>query len=355
MARGALFDPGGDHRDANLALEIGIEGAAPDDVGVFIDQFADVVRRLVDFEQAHILAADDRDDHAAGAGHADTVEQRIGDRLFGSRQRAVFALAFAGAHHRLTHLAHHRTHVGKIEVDEARHDHQIGDRPHTLLEHFVGKLEGFLEGGFGLGDQEQVLVGDDDQRVDVALQFLDPGFGRAHAAGALEQERFGDNADGEHAHAARRFGDDRRGAGAGAPAHAGRDEAHVDALECALDIGDGFFGCGLAHFGPRACAKAAGDVGPELDALFGRAGGKRLCVGIGDDELDALDLGRDHVGDGIAARAADPDHSDARTQVIRSGRSDIDAHQLVLQAQESRILSKRPTLFFSDTFVVYIL
>src|SRR3546814_8485511 len=56
MLRGRLervggVDPGGDHRDADLAVEIGVERRAPDDVGVGIDQLADVVRGLVHLEQ----------------------------------------------------------------------------------------------------------------------------------------------------------------------------------------------------------------------------------------------------------------------------------------------------------------
>src|SRR3546814_4462944 len=55
-------DAGGDHRHANLAFQRFVEGAAPDDVRVGIDQFANMVRGLVDLHQAHVLAADDRYD-----------------------------------------------------------------------------------------------------------------------------------------------------------------------------------------------------------------------------------------------------------------------------------------------------
>jgi hypothetical protein len=132
-----------------------------------------MVGRFVDFEQLHVVAADDRDDHAARALHRHAIEQRVGDGAFGRFERAVRAIALARAHHRLAHFAHHRAHVGKVEVDEAGHDHQVGDRAHALLQHFVGQLERFLEGRFRLGDQEQVLVGDDDQGIDVLLQLLD--------------------------------------------------------------------------------------------------------------------------------------------------------------------------------------
>ena len=286
-----------------------------------------MVGRLVDFEQLHVLAADDRDDDALGPGHAHAVEQRVGDRVLGRFERAVVALAFASAHHRLAHLAHHRTHVREVEIDQARHNHQVGDRAHALLQHFVGELERFLEGGFRLGDQEQVLVGNDDQRVDMLLQLVDARFGRAHAARPFEQERLGYHAHGEHAALARRLGDDRGRTGAGAAAHARRDEHHVHPVERVLDILHGFLGCGLAHFGAGACAEPAGDIRTELDALFGRGRAERLRIGVGDDEIDAFDLRFHHVGDGVAARTADADDHDLGTKIVVRCRSDIDTHQ----------------------------
>ena len=102
----------------------------------------------------------------------DAVEQRVRDRLFGSLDRAHVAIGFAGAHHRLAHLAHHRANVGEVEVDEAGHDHQVGDPADALLQHLVGHFEGLLEGRLRIGEAEQVLVRDDDQRVDVLLKLL---------------------------------------------------------------------------------------------------------------------------------------------------------------------------------------
>ena len=118
-----------------------------------------------------------------------------------ARMRAVLAGGLAGAHHRLAHLAHHRADVGEVEVDQAGHDHQVGDAGDARVEHLVGHREGFGEGGLLVGDPEQVLVRDDDQRVDVLLQLVDAGFGDAHAALALELERLGHHADGQDAHA----------------------------------------------------------------------------------------------------------------------------------------------------------
>jgi len=58
------------------------------------------------------------------------------------------------------------------------------------------------------------------------------------------------------------------------------------------------------HFGLRASAKATGHLGAHLDDALSPRHGERLCISIGDDKFDALQPGRDHGVDGIAARAA---------------------------------------------------
>ncbi len=77
------------------------------------------------------------------------------------------------------------------------------------VEHPVGHREGVGEGGLLVGDAEQVLVRDDDQRVDGLLQLVDAAVGQPHAALALELEGLGHDADREDAHVAGRAGDDR--------------------------------------------------------------------------------------------------------------------------------------------------
>ena len=72
----------------------------------------------------------------------------------------------AGAHHRLAHLAHDGADVGEVEIDQAFLDHQVGDAGDAGIEHLVGHREGVGESGLFVGDAEQILVGDDDQRVD---------------------------------------------------------------------------------------------------------------------------------------------------------------------------------------------
>ena len=88
------------------------------------------------------------------------------------------------------------------------------------------------------------------------------------------------------------LGDDRRGAGAGAAAHAGGDEHHMRAGEVIADLVDHLFGGGAADFGLRAGAETLGDLHAHLDDAFGLRHGQRLGVGVGDDELDALQARR---------------------------------------------------------------
>ena len=87
-----------------------------------------------------------------------------------------------------------------------------------------------------------------------------------------------------------------------------------------------FFGGGAADLGPRTGAEALGDLEAELDAAVGGRGVERLRVGVGDDEIDALHVGADHVGDGVAARAADADDADPRAKFVDLGPDEIDAH-----------------------------
>ena len=86
------------------------------------------------------------------------------------------------------------------------------------------------------------------------------------------------------------LGDDRGCAGAGASAHAARDEDHVRTLQGFLDLFFGFF-CGTStelriHTGPESSREVLSD----MDLLSGKGVVQILCVGVGDDEFDAGDL-----------------------------------------------------------------
>src|SRR3546814_4845682 len=67
--------------------------------------------------------------------HTDAIKQRVCNGPFSGFKCTAVTFGFAGAHHRLAHFPHDRTDVGEVEVDEARHNHQVSDTANTLLQH----------------------------------------------------------------------------------------------------------------------------------------------------------------------------------------------------------------------------
>src|SRR5262249_12073100 len=65
-------------------------------------------------------------------------------------------------------------------------------------------------------------------------------------------------------------------------------------------------------FGIRAGAETLGHIAAELQRGLCAARLERLRIGVGADEVDALDVRIDHVAYGVAAAAADTDHLDHR-------------------------------------------
>src|ERR1700712_523543 len=85
-------------------------------------------------------------------------------------------------------------------------------------------------------------------------------------------------------------------------------------------------GGGRAHIRLRTGAESLGDLGSHLDDARRLGHGECLRVGVGDDEIDPLQPGGDHVVDGVAARAADAEYGDSGLQLadVRGGK--IECH-----------------------------
>ena len=116
------------------------------------------------------------------------------------------------------------------------------------------------------------------------------------------------------------------GTGAGAAAHAGGDEDHMGAGKGVEDFRQRLFRASAADIGLGARAQAFGGLRPELDAALALGLGQGLGIGVGDDEFDPFEMGVDHVVDGVAAGAADPQHHDAGPQFLGCGNVQIDRH-----------------------------
>ena len=183
----------------------------------------------------------------------------------------------------------------------------FGDAHAGLVEHFVARLKAFLHRGFGRAFALELFVEDHDHRVDLVLELLDAGFGRAHAAGAFEAEGLGDDGHRQDAELLGDFGDDGRGARTRAAAHAGRDEEEMRPADGGFDLLALFLRRGGADFrtGARTEPGAAElNVDVRLRAL------QRLMVRVGRDEFDPLGAVVDHVFDGVSAATAHADDLD---------------------------------------------
>ena len=128
---------------------------------------------------------------------------------------------------------------------------------------------------------------------------------------ALEHERLGHHADGERAELLR---DLARRPGAAPvpvpppmPAVTKTMSAPLEMLGEPLDV---FQRGALADLGVAAGAEAARELLAELQLHRREVRAQRLRVGVGGDELDAGQAGRDHRVDRVAAAAADADHLD---------------------------------------------
>lgn len=223
--------------------------------------------------------------------------------------------SFASTHHCAAHFTHDRANVSEVEVDETFLHHQIGNAGNAGIENLVSHGEGIGKGRLVVGNAEEVLVRNDDQRIDGLLQFLDALFGKTHAATAFEMERLGNDADRQDALVAGSLCNDRCSTGARTTTHAGSDEAHVGAVQVIDDLIDAFFSGGASDFRLGTGTETLGDVDAELDDPVCLRHGQSLCIRVGDDEIDTLEASRDHVVDSVTATAADTENSDAWLQL----------------------------------------
>ncbi len=273
-------------------------------------------RGLVDLEQAQVRPPGDRQQHAVRAVDR-SFQQRTGDRRLRRLHRPVVPARRADAHQRGTGTLHHRLHVGEVEVDQTRGRDQVGDAGDTLQQHLVGRSERVEHADLAVGDRQQPVVGDDDERVDLVAQLVDAGLGRVGPPTALEAEGTGDHADRQGTQRTGDPGDDRRAAGARPPALAGGDEDHVRALEHLLDLLGVLLGRPAADLGVGAGAQPPGELAPDVELDVGITHQQRLRVGVDGDELDALEPDLDHAVDGVDTAAADADDLDDRQVVLR--------------------------------------
>ena len=168
-------------------------------------------------------------------------------------------------------------------------------------------------------EREGLAVHADEELCYLFLQLGDRVVSLRHALAAFKGERFRHHSDSETACLLRDPRDDRSRSGAGATAHACRDENHVSVSHHVCD-----FACSvLGTLGPNGwyttCAQTSGYILPERELQVHERGGESLLVGVECNELKLSHLCcllLDHPVDCVAATATHPYAQDLAQPIL---------------------------------------
>ena len=185
-----------------------------------------------------------------------------------------------------------------------------------MVQNIIGQRERFGKGGFFIGQTEQVLVWNNNQRIHNFLQRLDTLFGLTHAFYALELERFCYNANRQNAHFACCLCNNWCRTGSGAAAHSSGDETHMRAGQLINDRLDAFLGRSSPDRRARAGTQTFGDFDTHLDFLDSIALLQRLRIGVCHHKLDPVQFFFDHVVDRVTTCPANTKNRNMRFKIL---------------------------------------
>ena len=260
----------------------------------------------LDILEAHVLGAGDVYQHAVCAVYRG-LHERACDCHAGCILRLALACRAAYAHMGEACVFHDAGDIGKVKVYKAGVLDKIRDAGNCLTENIVGYLKRVCEGDLLIGRVFQAVVGDYQQRIDLAEHFLNALIRLIHAALALKFEGLRDNADGEYSGLARNIRNCGSSTCTRAAAHTGSDEHHVGILNGLGDIIAAFLGALLTDLGIGACALTVSQLFADLDLLIRAGHGESLLIGVYCNELNALSSGLNHSIYDIVAGTADTD------------------------------------------------
>src|SRR5712664_3944642 len=176
--------------DLDAVLHVVVLHGAKNDIRVFVRRFLNHTRSFVNFVQREARAAGNIDQDALRALNGIVFKERAGNGAVRRVHRAVRSSRHRGAHHSIALAMHDGFHIREVAVNDAGHRNNIRDALHRLTQDVVSDTESIEEAGAALDGVHQTLVGDDDDGVDGADEFLKGLLGLHHAALAFEGERF---------------------------------------------------------------------------------------------------------------------------------------------------------------------
>jgi hypothetical protein len=218
----------------------------------------------------------------------------------------VFAVSLAYAHYRGAGVAHYCPNVREIDVDEAGADDKIGDALDRLMQYVVGEFKSFDHRSALIGYRKQPVVRDDDQGVNLLLQFFYAFLGVSEPRPPLERERTGDDRDDERTGFTRDVRYDGRGACSRPASHSGGEKYHIGSFEGGAYLVSRLDRGSLANRRIRARAVTFRRFLAKQNFYWSFNQIEMRVVGIRRDKIHAADVPADDVIEGVVAASADP-------------------------------------------------
>jgi len=241
------------------------------------------------------------------------LEQRARNRLLSRLGSAVLAPPNPSPHQGQAHFRHDGLDVGEIDVDVARMNDEIGNTLHRVQEYVIDPPKTLKKGRASVGQAEQPVVGDGNEGIDHPLEGLEAFFGVAQPDLAFNQERLGDDRYGECSQFLADLGRDGGTTGPRTAPQACGNEHHIAAVNRFPDLLQVFLGRLGAGFRVATRPQTLGEIHSQLNLHWRQTSFQSLEIGIGRDELDAVEPRADHVIDGITAPATNSQHLDFRS------------------------------------------
>ena len=259
------------------------------------------------FVQTDIVRTDNGNDNAVR--HIDRgFQQRAGNRHACCFRSLIFPSSAAGTDMCITCILHNRCNIREVQIDKARNSNQLRYIRNRLTEYTVRDLKCILKGDLLLGYVLKTLVRDDNQRVNILVEFVDTAERLFQTLLALKCKRTSHNANRQDAHFTSNLRHHRRRAGTGAAAHAGSDKYHMCVGKRRSDLILAFLCCLAADF--RVCARALTlcQLFANLDLGAGLRIVQRLHIRVDRNKLNTLHTTFDHAVDRVAAATAYADY-----------------------------------------------
>ena len=256
------------------------------------------------------------DQYAARTTQVNVVKQGACHCLFGSGSRPVVATRRRRTHHCHSHFRHDGSHVCEVDIDQTGAFDHLGDSSHRAMQDRIGCLECIEHGNVVTEHLHQLVVGDNNQRIDMLGKFLETVVGDLLAL-AFECKRLGNHGYCEDAQLTGCLRNHRCRAGASASTHASGEKQHVGTFD-QLDDPLAIFHRGLtADFRIGAGTQSLGDARAELQQGLRPGALESLGIGIGADKFHTLDTFQNHVINGVATTTTHTKHLDDRFLCLR--------------------------------------